>query len=596
MCGIFGFFNCEGNGMPMLRRMAERQVHRGPDSEGFYVDGRFGMGIRRLRIIDLLTGDQPIHNEAKTVWVVCNGEIYNYIELRLELEKRGHVFYTKSDVECIVHLYEEYGIKGVDKLNGMYGIALYDGREKRLFLVRDRLGIKPLYYSLTKGALFFSSELRSILATGEVETSFDWDGISYFLDQLYIPTPLSPFSAIRKMKPGHIIELSAGRAGNLEERPYWSLDAVPADPIGSEADVVEKLTALLDDSSRIQLRADVPICVFLSGGIDSSAVVAFASRHVSKPLRTFHVFFDGATSKRDERAQARTVAQRYGTEHSEVPVGRDDFKKLVPRLLWHLEEPFGDLAIVPTFIISEMARKDATVCLNGSGGDELFGGYPHHNPNFERTMKQGLAKWDWLDRTFRKAAGKYIAPWSDLFAEYKKSGDRMQPEDKGLTFPGDEKNRLMARDIDDYLQSDILFLLDKVAMAVSLEGRVPLLDHRFVELAANLPSGLKIKDGQTKYIFKEVLKPFLPQELLNKQKEGFGAPLTDWLDEETTEMLRAVVRGGRLKKEGLLRSDERVISSLSALDLWKLSCLDLWSRIVTQTGDCPRDMTLADFV
>jgi len=597
MCGIFGYFNYKGDGNSMLQRMANRQIHRGPDSEGFYTDGAFGFGIRRLSIIDLVTGDQPIHNEDETVWVVCNGEIYNYIELNEELRKRGHVFHTKSDVECIVHLYEEYGIKGIEKINGMYGLALYDNKKKKLFLVRDRLGVKPLYYSYVNGILLFSSELRSIIATGLVDISFDWDAISYFLDQLYIPTPFSPFLSIRKMKPGHIMEVTDDGPSLIEEKPYWDINNIPQGGVSlSENEAVEKLTFLLNDSSRIQLRADVPICVFLSGGIDSSAVVAFASMHVSKPLRTFHVYFDGATQKLDEREQARMVAQRYGTDHSEVSVGREDFKRLMPRLIWHLEEPFGDLAVVPTFIISEMARKDATVCLNGSGGDELFGGYPHHDPRFNmKGLIVGALEGIGMAHHVRTAFGKYVWPWSKLFPEYRDIRHRKQPEDKGKTFPGDRRNRLMARDIDGYLQSNVLFLLDKIAMAVSLEGRVPLLDHRFVEMASHLSSQMKIKNGERKHIFKKILEPYLPGEVLYKKKEGFGAPLMDWLDDETTVILRKIILNGTLKKEKMLCLPEKDINSLAGWDLWKIACLDLWSNIVTKPGDCPRNNTLMDY-
>ena len=599
MCGIFGYFNYRGDGDSVLSNMADSQVHRGPDSEGFFKDGYFGFGIRRLSIIDLLTGDQPVHNEDSTVWVVCNGEIYNYVELRKELEGKGHIFYTNSDVECIVHLYEDHGIKALEKLNGMFGLALYDKKLKKLFIARDRLGIKPLYFSLANGVLFFSSELRSILVSGVVDVSFDWDGISHFLDLLYIPAPMSPFKTIRKMKAGSYMEISGEDISSISEKKYWDInDISPVLIPSTEEEAMEKLTFLLMDSSKIQLRADVPICVFLSGGIDSSAVAAFASMNVSQPLKTFHVYFEGATNKRDEREQARKVSQRYGTDHIEVSVGRNDFKKLIPRLIWHLEEPFGDLASIPTFIISEMARKHALVCLNGSGGDELFAGYIHHDNIFQikRSLVRPLEMIGVAD-SLRNMLGKEvrIRSWSEYIPEYRKNSDRMNPDDAGKTFRGDRMNKIMARDIDGYLQSNVLFLLDKIAMAVSLEGRVPLLDHRFVEIASHIPSRLKIKNGQRKYIFKKMLEPYLPEEVLNKKKEGFGAPLLDWLDETTTTMLRDVIRNGRLKKEGMLNIKEKDIETLSGWDLWKISCLDLWSSIVAHSGKCPTGMTLEDY-
>lgn len=601
MCGIFGYYNLSQSDEGLLRKMAGQQIHRGPDSQGFYTDGAFGFGIRRLSVIDLVTGNQPIHNEDETIWVVCNGEVYNYVELNEQLVKKGHQFYTKSDVECIVHLYEEYGIQGVEHLNGMYGFALYDSKIKKLFLVRDRLGVKPLYFSCVNGAILFSSELRSLLVSKLVDTSFDWNAISFFLDQLYIPTPFSPFMAIKKLNPGYVMQIAGGNGySTIEKKPYWDINNVSQDATAvSEEEAIERLTFLLKDSHRIQLRADVPVCVFLSGGVDSSAVVALAAAQVTNPLRTFHVHFAGAQNKRDERSQARMVAERYGTDHSEVQVSRDDFKRLMPRLVWHLEEPFGDLASVPTYIISEMARKDNTVCLNGSGGDELFGGYSHHGYAFhvKRTVVSAMARIGIADH-IRSALGKEIRirKWSRLFPEYEDLRSRQMPEDKGITFHGDWRNRIMARDIDGYLQSNVLFLLDKVAMAVSLEGRVPLLDHRIVEFASHLPSRLKIKNGERKYIFKKALEAYLPREVLCRKKEGFGAPLQDWLDNETTGILRKIIKNGRLKQERMLLLNDDDIDVLAGWDLWKISCLDLWSRIVAQPGDCPNNHTLSDYI
>jgi len=281
-----------------------------------------------------------------------------------------------------------------------------------------------------------------------------------------------------------------------------------------------------------------------------------------------------------------------------VMVGRDDFRRLMPMLIWHLEEPFGDLATVPTYVISEMARKDATVCLNGSGGDELFAGYIHHDYSFhiKRSLIGAMEKMGIADH-LKSALGKEVQKkkWSRLFPEYRDMRSRQLPEDKGKDFRGDLRNKIMARDIDGYLQSNVLFLLDKVAMAVSLEGRVPLLDHRFVEFAAHLPSRMKIKNGERKYIFKKALEPYLPREVLYRKKEGFGAPLQDWLDDETTAILRKIIKNGRLKKEQMLCLSEKDIDSLAGWDLWKIACLDLWSNIVTKSGDCPHSNTLMDY-
>lgn len=599
MCGIFGYFSIPGGGEELLRKMAEQQIHRGPDSEGFYTDRVFGFGIRRLSVIDLVTGNQPIHNEDKTVWVVCNGEIYNYLELNGDLKARGHRFCTNSDVECIVHLYEEQGIDCLKQLNGMFGLALYDHDQQTLYIARDRLGIKPLYYAHQQDSLLFSSELRSLLATNRVSRDLDWQAISFFLDQLYIPTPYSPFRDISKIRPGHYLRISKDHS--LSESSYWRLEDTPSVSIPtSEEEAVDLLTDLLKDSNRLQLRADVPVCAFLSGGIDSSAVVAFASMASSVPLRTYHVFFENNSKKMDERQHARSVAERYGTIHSEVSVGRNDFHRLIPMLLWHLEEPFGDLASVPTYIISEMARKEVTVCLNGSGGDELFAGYQHHSRlhwlrqrAFSATGKLGLD-----EGMIRSMMGKANSStsWLRLFPRYVLESGRVMPEDKGKTFPGDCVNRIMAKDIDGYLQSNVLFLLDKIAMAVSLEGRVPLLDHRFVEVAAHLPSKWKYNKGERKYLLKKMLRPYLPNEVLDREKEGFGAPLTDWLDQRTKTTLVEIIQNGSMRKNGLLTDRDDLILGFSAWDLWKVACLEIWYRIMVVQSSCPRGVSLENLL
>jgi len=568
--------------------MAEQQIHRGPDSEGYYMDESFGFGIRRLSVIDLATGDQPISNESKQIWVVCNGEIYNYLEISASLKRKGHIFYSNSDTECIVHLYEEYGIDCLKFLNGMFGLAIYDKTKKRLFIARDRLGIKPLYYSIQSGYLLFSSEMRGILATDLVEKELDWNALSIFLDTLFIPTPYTPFRRISKLKPGHY--LSIDNNGFSMKTPFWKLEDPPSEPLPrSEKEAVEMLTFPLKDSNRLQLRADVPLCVFLSGGIDSSAVAAFASMMSSFPLKTYHVYFKNAHQKMDERKYAKSVASMYGTIHSEVAIDRKDFVRLIPKLIWHLEEPFGDLASVPTYIISEMARHEVTVCLNGSGGDELFAGYPYHIDKslIRRTLSSGLNKLGIMGRIESIISRKEGFPgWSSLFPNYMKRSMQIPPEDKIKTFRDrDYLNRILARDIDGYLQSNVLFLLDKITMAVSLEGRVPLLDHRFVEMASHLPSRWKIRKGERKYIFKKVLEPYLPHDVLYRDKEGFGAPLDEWLDESTRRLLCRIIENGMLRKNDLLFISNGVLKEMGAWNLWKMACMELWFQIFVDSGE-----------
>lgn len=600
MCGIFGYVNLNSPPEALLRIMAAEQIHRGPDSVGYHEDGTLGMGIRRLSVIDLVTGDQPISNEDKTIWIVCNGEIYNYVELTAQLKAEGHQFTTASDVECIVHLYENHGIDCVNHLNGMFSFALFDQKKGKLFLVRDRVGIKPLYYAKVDTGLLFASELRSILASGLVGTDLDWNAISSFLDLFYIPTPLTPFLSIRKLEPGCYMTCDSSPGGEIHIRPYWDLGQVrPSEPHDTIENIADRLEHLFVDAHRLQLRSDVPVCIFLSGGVDSSAVAAFSAEHVSSPLRTFHVCFEGAQTKQDERKKARLVAERYGTKHTEVLVGREDFKTLIPRLLWHLEEPFADLAAVPTFVISEMARREATVCLNGGGGDELFGGYAQHGYGFHvrRHMLSALDRMG-IGSPIRRLVGASQGHrlWQRLFPAYIPPQTRRLPIKTSGAFHGDFRNRKMAEDIEGYLQSNVLFLLDKITMAVSLEGRVPLLDHRIVELAMSIPSTMKIRGQERKFIFKKLLERRLPPEVLYAKKEGFGAPLQDWLDDDTTLLLRKIVQNGHLRREGVLRGGDDIVDRLQVWELWRVACLELWIRIVAPRRGCPSGNTLSDFI
>lgn len=597
MCGIFGYSGFKGDGEKLLRIMADQQIHRGPDDEGFYIDGSFGFGLRRLSVIDIETGHQPICNEDETIYVVCNGEIYNHRELTKTLQQKGHRFRTKSDVECIVHLYEDLGIDCLKHLNGMFGLAIYDARQKCMYVARDRLGIKPLYYSALPNSFLFSSELRSLLATRLVTKELDWNSLSMFLDNMYIATPATPFKEISKLKAGHYMKIA--NDGTRLEKAYWKLDGpVTYEIPGSQDEAIEQLTDLLRDSARLQLRADVPLCVFLSGGIDSSAVAAFAAMESSHPLRSYHVFFENSTSKIDERNYALSVAKRYGTTHFEVAIRKEDFRQLIPTLIWHLEEPFADLASVPTYVISRMASKEATVCLNGSGGDELFAGYSYHS--YPAIIKRKL-----LDRMnrfgveglLRSALGRTNSSrrWAKLFPNYINKSFQLLPDDKGHSFQGDLINKVLATDIDGYLQSNVLFLLDKIAMAVSLEGRVPLLDHRIVEFASHLPSCWKRKNGEQKYIFKKAMEPFLPKEVIYRKKEGFGAPCSDWLCRETRSILESIVENGFLKKTGMLVTEGFNLAAMNSWDLWKISCLELWYQIIVEGSECPNGVTLRDF-
>lgn len=585
MCGVFGFTGKSYDQMAELKTMAAQQLHRGPDGEGYYTGPGIAIGMRRLSIIDLEHGQQPFYGRDGSVVAVCNGEIYNYIELRDDLKALGYSFKTSSDVEVIPHLYEEYGPDFVKKLNGMFAIALYDEKKRALVLIRDRLGIKPVYYSLKNGEIAFASELRSILAVGKADNTLDHESLSAYLDMLYIPCPGTPFKSIRKLESGSMLVFSSKGASVTR---YWE-PSVKKPSIRSEQEAVEMTESLLKDSIRLELRSDVPVGALLSGGVDSSCVTALASLQARERLKTFHAQWSGASEKVDESPYARKVAELYKTEHHVREISEDELISLLPKLVWHLEEPLADGAFVPTFALSKLASESVKVVLTGAGGDEMFGGYHHHRKIslLKAAIKKLIYGNDEKGSYYDKWQPLRRNDWHETFGWYQKDAYRAKIDSIFKKYRNvDELNATMLTDMLVYLQDDILLLTDKMTMAASLECRVPILDHRMAELSTTIDSGLKIRGGEKKYILKKLMEKYVPADVLYRKKEGFGAPVVTWVNKYKAKYFDDVMRSGVLSKDaasarkkiGTLCS-KPVLDSEESWEYWKLLLLEIWFRI-----------------
>jgi asparagine synthase (glutamine-hydrolysing) len=596
-----------------LRRMCGAIRHRGPDDEGMLVDDGAAIGMRRLSIIDLATGHQPIRNEDGSVWVVFNGEIYNYAALRRDLESRGHRFYTRTDTETIVHAYEEWGEQAFGRLRGMFGIALWDKREGALLLARDRVGIKPLHYAVAGGTLYFGSEIKAILASGALRPSLDVQALEHYLSYLYTPQDGSIFEGVRKLPPGHLLRWQHGAAS---VRRYWQLPAVEEAP-RSEDEAFEGLLTVLRDAVRSHLMSDVPLGAFLSGGIDSSLVVGLMAEASPRPVQTFSIGFD--EPQYDELEHARVVARHFNTEHHEFVV-RPDALSIVDPLIRHFDEPFGDSSAIPTWYVSELARRHVTVVLSGDGGDELFGGYDRYLPHarvaaFDRwcppavrplasvvwpLLPHGATGKNFLRRAARDARGRYLDEIG--FFQRDEKASLLLPDLRRRLAPTDAEDRMAERfarlsalpwdaqmmhlDFETYLPEDILTKVDRTSMAHSIESRVPLLDNEVVEYAARLPSSLKIRDGRRKHILKRAAATVLPPGILQRRKQGFGVPLKVWFRGGLRDLFGDVLLSPRAQQRGYF--DGRFVDRLvrehldgrrdHTLRLWALVVFELWHR------------------
>ena len=607
VCGICGIVCANGPADPeRLARMSATLVHRGPDSDGFFIDGPAALAARRLAIIDLETGDQPIANEDGTIHVIQNGEIYNYRELRAELERQGHRFRTHGDTEVLVHLYEQHGLDFARRLRGMFAVALWDSRASRLVLARDRFGIKPLYYRATADGLELASELRA-LPRGEV----DLDALEAFLAFNSIPAPLSIFRDTRKLPPGHLLFWENG-----EHRLERFARPAPA-PAGQlrdddEAELLEELRARLRDSVRAHLVSDVPVGVLLSGGIDSSALAALAAEETPDALRTFSIGFEERSF--DELGDARLVAERYSTQHREL-VLRPDAALLLPALAEAFDEPFADSSALPTYLVSQLAAQDVKVALSGEGGDELFGGYYTYVADLLAERTGGVARlarplaerlptstarasFDYKAKRFVRVA--HLPPlerhhgWKEIFSPDARSeltGRRHEFDPVDLfreRFAETEGAELLARlqdvDLGTYLVDDLLVKTDRASMAHSLEARVPFLDTVVANLALMLPSRHRVSGLRKKVLLRKAVSPLLPEQIAKGKKRGFSIPAAAWLRGDLEPFARETLSPETLRRQGFFRPEAvtRLIDAHVAgkedlsRQLWGLLAFTLW--------------------
>jgi asparagine synthase (glutamine-hydrolysing) len=632
MCGITGWANLDARTPPpdgakqLLHAMCERMTHRGPDAEGLLVSTGVALGMRRLAIIDLLTGEQPTFNEDHTVAVILNGEIYNYRELRADLESRGHSFRSASDTEVLPHLYEEYGKNMVQYLNGMFAFALWDATQQRLFIARDRFGEKPLYWGIFDNQLLFASEPKVLLAHPSVRPALNLNALRQYLSFDYIPAPLSIYEGVSKLPAAHTLTLEAG---NAVVEPYWCLSYQTKQPVPDEAEAAARLEELLAESVRMRLVSDVPLGVLLSGGVDSSSVAAFAVRASSEPVKTFSISF--AESSFDESSYARSVAKYLGTDHHEERLSSNLAANLIGDIGSWMDEPFSDSSLVPTYLLSRFTRKHVTVALGGDGGDELFAGYPMYRGHYWASiytrlpalLKQGLieplvrllpvktknlsldykalrfitgAKFDLVTRhhvwfgsftpeqqTQLLTADALAASDGDIYRDARRMLDECDAKDL--------VEQMQHLDTRLYLAEDILTKVDRASMAVSLEVRAPFLDPHVAEFAASLPAHYKLRGGKSKYILKRAVADLLPPFVTRRSKKGFGVPVAEWLKGKLKPLARDLLSPERVRRAGVFNPDyvtrlqdehERGVANHRKL-LWTLLMFELWHESFVET-------------
>lgn len=568
MCGICGKINFDKNKkieLNELKLMTDSIIHRGPDDEGFYIDSNVGLGFRRLSIIDLSTGHQPLANEDDSVWVIFNGEIYNFQELRDNLIKQGHSFKTKTDTEVIVHMYEQYGKRCVEFFRGMFAFVIYDSNKKLLFGARDRFGIKPFYYHFSKSSFAFGSEIKSLLKDKEISREINLSALDSFFTYGYTADDLSIYKSIKKLKPAHYLEIDI-KKHDLKIEKYWDVNFEP-DYSKTEEEWCEEIDDVLSESVKLRLISDVPLGAFLSGGIDSSSVVALMTKYSNSPVKTFSIGFKEQGF--NELQYAREIAEKYNTEHHEKIIEPESID-LLPKLVDAYDEPFADSSAIPTYYVSKFAREYVTVALSGDGGDELFAGYNNFPEirNYKRfnILPDGFNKLFWgkihdsipLESkgkgfTYRLSKNKdNVAAYFSLYTQTERRNlynkDVWNEVNKNLTEKYKENllheskskefiGKLQELFIHTYLVDDILTKVDRASMQNSLEVRVPILDHKFAELTFKIPAGLKLKGKEKKYIFKKAMKKYLPENILTHKKQGFTIPLNVWFRNDLKEYI-----------------------------------------------------------
>ena len=632
MCGICGLYEYEKH-VPVDRYILGNMLsvirHRGPDDSGIYLDKDLAIGMRRLSIIDLTGGKQPIGNEDGTIVTVFNGEIYNYHELREQLQSRGHKVATASDTEVIVHLYEDFGEECVQYLRGMFGFAVWDHRRRKLFVARDRLGIKPLYYSYAGGRLIFASEIKAVLQHPSIPARLNATGLSHFLSLKYVPAPQTMFEGIYALPPGCSLTCDAH---GVTTRRYWDLSfAKQENGRLSEEIYAEQLEALLRESVQLHLVSDVPFGAFLSGGLDSSTIVALMSQFLNEPVKTYSVGFEGDAEVEaiSELPYARMVAKKYQTDHHEALIHARDLINLSEKVVWHLDQPIADDACLANFMVAELASRDVKMVLTGEGGDELFAGYARyagerlstlfqHLPraaksvalclsgHFPGLRRQKLA----LFALCQSGEVNRLANWFPLFnseakhsllsEDFKHSINGNTPsavfsEHLARTDATDPLNRMLYVDTKLWLPDDLLARGDKTSMAASLEARVPLLDHKLVEFAASLPPQLKVKGLTRKYLLRKVSQTLLPPEIISRKKKGFPMPMSLWFRKEARSFLRDALSPAALRRRGLFnpafveklfQEHETCFADHGSI-LWGLLSVELWQRVFLDSRQLP---------
>jgi len=596
--------------------MCDVMAHRGPDDEGFYISKNVGLGMRRLKIIDLETGHQPIHNEDETIWVILNGEIYNFLELRQDLENKGHRFYTKTDTEIIIHLYEEYGPKSFELLNGMFGFALWDSREERFLIVRDRLGIKQIYYYEDDNRIIFGSEIKTILTQSEISRDIDYQALSDYFSLQYIPAPNTIYRRIRKLPPASYISIENGE---FKITKYWSLRY--KQPRFSGAEAIDIIDQELQRSIKLQMISDVPLGAYLSGGIDSSLLVAMMAKVSDLPVETFSIIWDSDSNAFDERSYARFVSEKYRTNHHEFLV-KPEIEEVMDRIICSFDEPFADDSAIPNYYIARETRKHVTVALSGLGGDEMSAGYERYLGlkllNLYRLFPQKIRTGIFSKIIQGMPDSKTGSLWterikrfvriSDLpFAEsYFSISSKVEPDEKSGLFTTEaiekigpeysssnyfqefakecmsdnDLDRMLYIDMNTYMVDQLLVLSDRMSMAHSLELRVPYLDHILVETFARVKPSMKLRGPVKKYLLKKVAERYFPKSFIYRKKMGFSSPIVLWLRGDLKKYMLHVLNRKSIEKTGIIDPDtaQRYISE--HLDCRHNQDMKLWSLIV----------------
>ena len=590
--------------------MLDRIRHRGPDDDGEYKNDNVHLGMVRLSIIDLSGGHQPLTNADGTIWVVFNGEIFNYIELRQELEEKGHTFKTSSDTETIVHGYEEYGPSFAHKLNGMFSIALWDTRTETLYLYRDRYGVKPLFYSTVSNPLVFGSEIKTLLCHPGISKEVDYEAVNHYLSLRNIPAPYTIYRDIRALLPGEMLTWNKQRGAQFSK--WYELPTGIKFSEQDEDALVDRIDELLRDAVRLRLRSDVSYGAYLSGGIDSSTVVAITSEYSSAPVKTFTLAFADSPEHKRDAYYARRVAERYRTEHHECVMGWGDLQNELPAIIRHLDQPFA--GVISSFWLSRFMKQHVTVALSGDGADDMFASYGHHRlvaPLAQLRARSNGHSRRAVDLSFFKGREDFVKslaqydPWEwrlayGAFMEHEKVR-LLTPRGRELMIPGqtaeflksiyqrcnaeaDELNKMLYLDINTLLPNEILYFNDMLSMAHSMEVRTPFLDFRLAELACSIPGSLKIREGKLKYILRRVAARYLPREILERPKEGFVLPKNTWLREGMSGLLNEVLGPERLSLHGYFNSDyvaSLIVAFMKGDDaltfkIWTLLVFQLW--------------------